>query len=1181
MPRGILNRNIYVDGVWTTTEELRDSLLNRNLPPPITDSVIEAGLESFQEEMGNVVFGLPNLEENISLDKESIKSNETKERNTLLNYNKYYLGDDRDEYYVIAPNINTEEKNNGDYTTQNFGLVGFNNSIVIRNPFDSIDAPRDNNFDSNLGNIGSNRLEFLLNERVSQAIINETTGRINTNVLNIANGGEFIQSNYDITTQANIIGKGVELLGRLSGTYLPVSTIPKGAIGWQEYNTAKANSGKLKEGFNKLMIKLGVSSELNLTTEGRTLELLKRTGAGQKNALFRHLSLNQYSPSYKNPRLLGLLGDRLLGERGTEGRYYIGDENTTNKKGGVNNRFTSKDFIDTEDTNTSIDIDENFIWGDEDKDTFPSQTILSETNNLTELHSETGVFIDQTKKFFKDKTSDKEISRGNAIKNNSGEYARVWLKASDGTERSRIEKGYSYQNAIRKSGLFTKDESKAGFSVDAKKASLSVLQSNGMVKHFPYLEESFTTYKKYMLSLENLAWSDNLADLPMQEIGPGDLLSGRKGRIMWFAPYGLSFDEQSNTQWSEHKFIGRSEPLYTYNTTSRSGQLKFKVVVDHPRIINEYRGRQDNEIEKFLAGITSPKEFLDFIEDNTRLNVTTKKELEKKLNSIVRGSVQKTTETKELVIYFQNNVSDAPPTTYQTDKNKDYIDLVTNGVTSEIGKFLSNKEGKYEIKLKGYASKSAPDNYNQTLSLLRNISIEKLLKEYTPKNQKFISKGLGETKAVAGENVNKDDEQAVIDRRVEVEITYSVTPDPMIQKSELDKILGDELDMVNNLFINETTYFDVIKDDYPNYFDNISSKIKYFHPGFHSTTPEGLNTRLTFLQQCMRQGNSVYSDTDKRRPDNLSFGRPPVCILRIGDFIHTKIIIDTLNIVYTNGGDIQWDLNPEGIGVQPMTAEVSLSIKIIGGQSLQGPINRLQNAMSYNFYANTEMYDSRSDSIELNEGKGKIVSGIKLGEDRSRNFAESLKTEIPINQELTNEKQETITEPDYEKLLGKIEINSNKEFGDPETIILSKIKDVEIDPSELIDGSGENKIKVVITNLNNNEEVFNGFQREKSWAIPISKIDKVRHDNSSKMSDVYSEIIGKEVEIEDEEDNDDRERVIETLKRELKTLQKKLETLIKDNTIKFKVRATFTRGEDVSPKTKSYIYKWDDDQWIL
>ena len=62
-------------------------------------------------------------------------------------------------------------------------------------------------------------------------------------------------------------------------------------------------------------------------------------------------------------------------------------------------------------------------------------------------------------------------------------------------------------------------------------------------------------------------------------------------------------------------------------------------------------------------------------------------------------------------------------------------------------------------------------------------------------------------------------------------------------------------------------------------------------------TPEGLNSRLTFLNQCMRQGPSIYDKkTDKNgrevgiQPQNLSFGRPPVLILRIGDFIHTKII---------------------------------------------------------------------------------------------------------------------------------------------------------------------------------------------------------------------------------------------------------------------------------------------------
>ena len=109
-----------------------------------------------------------------------------------------------------------------------------------------------------------------------------------------------------------------------------------------------------------------------------------------------------------------------------------------------------------------------------------------------------------------------------------------------------------------------------------------------------------------MLSLENLAWSDNLADLPMQEIGPGDLLSGRKGRIMWFAPYDLSFDETTTANWTETQFLGRGEPLYTYNNAQRSGTFKFKILVDHPRILNEFRGRQNNEIEKFFAGITSP-----------------------------------------------------------------------------------------------------------------------------------------------------------------------------------------------------------------------------------------------------------------------------------------------------------------------------------------------------------------------------------------------------------------------------------------------------------------------------------------------------------------------------------------------------------------------------------------------
>ena len=109
---------------------------------------------------------------------------------------------------------------------------------------------------------------------------------------------------------------------------------------------------------------------------------------------------------------------------------------------------------------------------------------------------------------------------------------------------------------------------------------------------------------------------------------------------------------------------------------------------------------------------------------------------------------------------------------------------------------------------------------------------------------------------------------------------------------------------------------------------------------------------------------------------NLAFGRMPVCVLRIGDFINTRIIINNVQINYSKDG-MQWDLNPEGIGVQPMFAEVSLGITIIGGQSLNGPISRLQNAVSFNYYANTGVYDDRADRYKIGND-GKIIGFDKL-----------------------------------------------------------------------------------------------------------------------------------------------------------------------------------------------------------
>jgi len=159
-----------------------------------------------------------------------------------------------------------------------------------------------------------------------------------------------------------------------------------------------------------------------------------------------------------------------------------------------------------------------------------------------------------------------------------------------------------------------------------------------------------------------------------------------------------------------------------------------------------------------------------------------------------------------------------------------------------------------------------------------------------------------------------------------------------------------------NLENDEAKFFERIGRDGDLVMEEFSKQIKYFHPAFHSTTPEGFNARLTFLHQCTRQGNT--SPNNAGLATNLAFGRPPICILRIGDFYNTKVIFDNLNIDFE---PLVWDLNQEGIGVQPMLANITMSFKFIGGSDLTGPIARLQNAITFNFFANTGVYDDRND----------------------------------------------------------------------------------------------------------------------------------------------------------------------------------------------------------------------------
>ena len=174
---------------------------------------------------------------------------------------------------------------------------------------------------------------------------------------------------------------------------------------------------------------------------------------------------------------------------------------------------------------------------------------------------------------------------------------------------------------------------------------------------------------------------------------------------------------------------------------------------------------------------------------------------------------------------------------------------------------------------------------------------------------------------------------------------------------------GNNADENRLRYDQEYHFFKVLEAKDPVVYGSLMDKLKYFDPAFHSMTPEGFNGRLTFLQQCMRQGNTVSASDGKfaKSANNLAFGRAPYCVLRLGDFYNQLIVINNLSINYD---PLVWDLNIEGVGVQPLIANVQLSFSFVGGGDMTGPVRRLQNAMSFNYYANARLYDNRADRIE-------------------------------------------------------------------------------------------------------------------------------------------------------------------------------------------------------------------------
>lgn len=983
---------------------------------------------------------------------------------------------------------------------------------------------------------------------------------------------------------------------------------------------------------------LGIQRRPQLSRKPSDL-MIEYMGGGQKAVLFDNLSYSTYAPNYtttarsqNSSKLFNFIDNigqgikNLLGVEAPNGIAYIGDDRGEDVKYAMNdfndnavrsNYYLSLMFdpVQTQLFQKRKNVGEGGQIGgkltwyssrsknklgakNEEYDRtsqrsmledslstkygFRSDSLMGKTQELLETmpsdggasRSHVANAIDQTSRIFRE--GDVLLSRGSAIQyvNEYGgetgvEYCRVWTK-----DRSYM----NMSDTMKRTGnirLF--DDSVMSTPWNLNIAPMS--NGKGDFANSTNIVKGGDGYyaKKYMFSIENLAWKTSnspgftYSDLPFCERG------NNGGRVMWFPPYDLKVSEQNNARWDENNFLGRPEPIYTYQNTSRSGQVSFKVVVDHPSVLNlmvqkVFEGMSDEESDNYINAFFAGCEEIDFyslirtyttltredidkvtkyLEAGTDPEVIKKYKVETETTEVIEGGNAEVTaddspvpqqpKTETVTLFFRNDFPKGNPGdissqtyselydtyisisgsttnpeagTYMEDLSNGLNDLFSgtetaakkndklviygrndvagtqedkqlildkakkgfetlkknyDGYISHIEKLKSEiEEGKVktlELTVVSSTSFVADDDYNVKLSLRRTHSILKDIISEISNNKsteitwsadlppgatniergiKFTFKELGyedkegeliiKTNSVGentiinsntlggGElNINCHGDEVKsnsalkrtipgtfycrqttvqfnttpIDKQKGSSTTdpdkntkYKLTPDGTYEPPQVKKPPINEMKRIIMKTLSECNYFKMLEEDSPVQFESLKEKLKYFHPAFHSTTPEGLNSRLTFLLQCIRPGDTIpikglNNDLDLRAR-NTSFGPPPICVIRIGDFYHSKIVIRDVNITYEDG---VWDLNPEGIGVQPMIANVTLQVNFIGGQGLERPVERLQNALSSNFFANTEMYDPRSISTSTIDRK--------TSKEFTKDFLERLNLKTP------------------------------------------------------------------------------------------------------------------------------------------------------------------------------------------
>jgi hypothetical protein len=740
-----------------------------------------------------------------------------------------------------------------------------------------------------------------------------------------------------------------------------------------------------------------------------------RKGLYDKNTLKEETFTKTYFKPYENPNPTSLAKDYILETEDLEFAQGFGYLNKTIARE-LNNDTIGIQKISSLDINDNALSNRNDVLTNSEVYHYDSDSIAQDSFN-----SKFGVrrgLVYFTSKLAKEEKSTINHNVKQLYKYNEGNDNAIYWKGNGACRTFTIYDQYDNFNRVIK--------------FDGNGEKNSVLRDSVLPKIAPVIGDDINDKHRYFFTMENLAVKParygKTNDSEDCDLGPNG------GKWMWFVPYNVKLSDNNSVNWADMNFLGRPEPIFSYQNTTRSLSLSFSLLIDTVKNIQDVSPTIQNYYNYLYACNT-----VDYDYDDKGIEP---EDIPPRKVQPRKRKPQPVFFKQKSVYYFKNDFYGVKTENIDYTSGDNGLELAeeqpNNPGISEPYKFIRPEQfgqdplsslthnskflkdftaatqfifdnydnvEKFKIDIQGYASElftrknsSLSDKYNSDLGYRRAYGMMQTMIKYLNDNSsgkiilgepfpgylekipfnktliynfktdkvtfEFNLKSKGSSKASGNSKfVNRNEIDEVQDRRVELSLITGYMKPSEDTNPNTNKPTAEQKDTLNK---NDaapkagspcdpllTLNFEEIKKD--NKFPVGFEKLNTFTPSFNSQTPFDFTKRYVFLHQLTRPSklNNITS------VDNTVFGRMPVFVIRYGDFIYSKAIARSINFDIS---EATWDLNPEGMGAIPLMCNVTMDLTLLGGQSLAGPIDRIQTANDSSFIANTSFNSGRYEN---------------------------------------------------------------------------------------------------------------------------------------------------------------------------------------------------------------------------